>query len=245
MIGELKSIFKTKRGMLIILSMLTIAISAYLNLITVKSLMIGDFGISFGTLFISFLPMITSELMAECFGWKKGFVVSSIAYTVCLIFTLIMWGSTYIPGLVFVGNDIGFATDAYNLIFSASPVILISSAVAYYIGIFFNCYIMGKLKERAEKYGDNNWKLFGRFALSTCIGQTLDNAIFFLIPMMFMVWDFTYVWQQTVAALIFEVVYEILFFALTSYMVRKINAMDEGTTIIVDGKTREVADVIN
>jgi len=73
----------------------------------------------------------------------------------------------------------------------------------------------------------------------------LDNAIFFLIPMMFMVWDFTYVWQQTVAALIFEVVYEILFFALTSYMVRKINAMDEGTTIIVDGKTREVADVIN
>lgn len=244
MIGEVKSVFKTRRGVLIILSMLTLAISAYLNLITVKSLMIGDFGVSFGTIFISFLPMITSEIMAECFGWKKGFIISSIAYTICLVFTVIMWGSTYIPGLVFVGNDIMFATEAYNLLFSASPIILISSAVAYYIGIFFNCYIMGMLKERAKKYGDNNWKLFGRFALSTCVGQTLDNAIFFLIPMIFSVWDFTYVWQQTIAALVFEVIYEILFFALTSYIVKRINKMPEGSTIIVDSETREVTEVV-
>lgn len=245
MVGELKSVFKTKRGVLIILSMLTLAISAYLNLITVKSLMIGDFGISFGTIFISFLPMMVGDIMTECFGWKKGFIISSIAYTICLFFTLVMWGSTYIPGLVFIGEDIGFATDAYGLIFSASPVILVSSAVAYYIGIFFNCYIMGLLKERAKVTGDNNWKLFGRFIFSTVIGQTLDNAIFFLIPMMFAIWDFTYVWQQTTAALVFEVIYEILFFVLTATIVKKIAKMPEGATIVVDGETHEVTDVID
>lgn len=245
MIKEFKDVFKTKKGVLLILSMLTIAISAYLNLITVKNIMIGDFSISFGTLFLSFLPMITSELMAECYGWKKGFVISSVAYTVCLIFTIIMWGSTFINGLVFVGPDADFATEAYNLLFSASPIILISSAIAYYIGIFFNCYIMGILKERAKKYGDSKIKLFGRFALSTLIGQTLDNAIFFLIPMMFSIWDFTYVWQQTLAALVFEIVYEILFFILTAYLVKKINSMPEGLTIMIDNETKEVTKIID
>lgn len=250
MIGEFKDVFKTKKGILIILSMLTIAISAYLNLITVKNIMVGDFSISFGTIFISFLPMITSELMAECFGWKKGFIISSIAYTVCLVFTIIMWGSTYIPGLVFVGPDANFATEAYNLLFSASPVILFSSAIAYYVGIFFNCYIMGKMKERAEKYGDTKGKLFGRLIFSTLVGQTLDNLIFFLIPAFFFTWgatwaaNLTYVWQQTLAALIFEVVYEGLFFFLTAYFVKKINAMPEGITIIVDEETKEVEKII-
>lgn len=252
MLGELKDVFKTKKGVLIILSMLTIAISAYLNLITVKTLMFDKdpmnpdvFGISFGTLFISFLPMITSELMAECFGWKKGFVISSIAYTVCFIFTLIMWGSTYIPGLVFVGDDPFIATDAYNLIFSASPVILISSAIAYYVGIFFNCYIMGKMKDAAEKTGDNRWKLFGRLLFSTLVGQTLDNFLFFVIPMFFSIWDFTYVWQQTLGALVFEVVYEALFFFLTAYLVKKINNMPEGLSIVIQEETKEVTEILD
>lgn len=251
MFCEIKDVFKTKRGILIILSMLTIAISAYLNLITVKNIMIGNFSVSFGTLFISFLPMITSELMSECYGWKKGFVISSLAYTVCFIFTLLLWGSTYIPGMVFVGPDAMFATEAYNLLFSASPIILISSAVAYYIGIFFNCYIMGKLKDRADRYGDSKGKLFKRFALSTLVGQTLDNAIFFAIPALFMTWGATYldnwnyVWQQTVAALVIEVVYEVVFFVVTSYLVKKINNMPEGVTIIVDKDTREVTNIIN
>lgn len=262
MIKEFKDVFKTKKGVLLILSMLTLAICAYLNLITVKTLMIGSdplnpdaFGISFGTLFLSFLPMITSELMAECFGWKKGFVISSIAYTVCLVFTLIMWGSTFIPGLVFLGDDPFVAMNSYNLVFGASPLILIASAIAYYLGIFFNCFIMGKLKENAQKTGDNKIKLFGRFVISTVIGQTLDNAIFFAVPWIighvllnsieFAVWNFTYVWQQTFAALIIEVIFEIVFFAFTAYLVKKVNSMPEGLTIIVDNETKEVTEIVD
>ena len=245
MVGEFKDVFKTKKGILIILSMLTLAISAYLNLITVKSFMIGDFGISFGTLFISFLPMMVGDIMTECYGWKKGFIISSIAYTICLIFTLIMWVSTFIPGLVFIGEDIFFATEAYTLIFSASPILLIASALAYYIGIFFNCYIMGKLKDRAEVTGDNNFKLFGRFIFSTVIGQTLDNAIFFIIPMFIGLWNFTYVWQQVSAAVVIEVVYEIILFAMTASLVKKIAKLPEGLTIQVNPETHEVEKVIS
>lgn len=246
MLGELKHIFKTKRGMLIILAMLTIAISAYLNLITIKNVMIGNFAVSFGTLFISFLPMITSELMAECFGWKKGFVISSVAYTICLIFTLILWGTTLIPGQVFPGEGdfTFFATDAYNTLFAGQWQLIFSSAFAYYVGIFFNCYIMGKLKDRAEKTGDTKLKLFGRLLLSTVVGQTLDNFLFFVIPMLFGMWGFTYVWQQTVAALVIEVAYEAIFFFLTAYLVRLINRLPEGVSLVVDQKTKEVIEVV-
>lgn len=247
MLGETRDIFRTKKGVLIILSMLTIAISAYLNLITIKNVMIGNFAVSFGTLFISFLPMITSELMAECFGWKKGFVISSIAYTICLIFTLILWGTTLIPGEVFPGEGdfTFFATDAYNTLFAGQWQLIFASAVAYYVGIFFNCYIMGKLKDRAEQIGDSRLKLFGRLLLSTVVGQTLDNFLFFIIPMMFGLWGFTYVWQQTVAALVIEIVYEAVFFFLTAYLVKKINNMPEGVHIMIDEKTREVEEVLD
>lgn len=244
---EIKDVFSTKRGILIILSMLTIAISAYLNLITIKNVMIGDFAVSFGTLFISFLPMITSELMAECYGWKKGFVVSSVAYTVCLIFTLILWGTTLIPGQVFPGEGdfTYFATEAYNTLFAGQWQLIFASAFAYYVGIFFNCYIMGKMKDHADRTGDNKLKLFGRLLFSTLVGQTLDNFLFFVIPMMFGMWDFTYVWQQTLAALVIEVVFEALFFFLTAYLVKKINSMPEGLTILVDSETKEVQKIIN
>ncbi len=246
MLAELKDVFKTKKGVLIILSMLTLAISAYLNLITIKNVMIGSFAISFGTIFISFLPMMVGDILTECFGWKKGFIISSIAYTICLIFTLIMWGSTIIPGQVFPGEGdfTFFATDAYNTLFAGSWILILASAIAYYIGIFFNCYIMGKLKDRAQVTGDNNWKLFGRFISSTVIGQTLDNAIFFLIPMAFSMWNFTYVWQQVTAAVVIEVVYEIILFTLTASIVKKITKIPEGLQIVVN-EDHEVTDVIS
>ena len=224
MFKEFKSLFTTKKGVLVTLAIITVAICAYLNIITIKSLMIGNFGISYGTLLISFLPMITSEIMSEVYGWKKGFVISSLAYTVCLVFVLILWGSTKLPGEVFEG----FGTEAYNMIFESSPIILIASAIAYYLGIFFNCFIMGKMKKKAQESGkDNGGKLFSRFALSTMVGQTLDNGVFFLIPFFFGTWGWTYVWQQTLAAFVIEIAYEIIFFALTRYLTKKIKELPE------------------
>ena len=84
------------------------------------------------------------------------------------------------PGLVF-GQD-GFPVDAYGAIFGQQWSILIGSAVAYYVGIFFNAFIMGKMQKRAQEKGnDNTVKFFARCIISTLVGQLLDNALFFLI----------------------------------------------------------------
>ena len=86
MLKELKDLFRTRKGVLIVLSMVTLAICAYLNIITVKSLDLNAliagtgnqfdwFKVSLGTLMVSFIPMITSEIMCEVYGWKKGFII--------------------------------------------------------------------------------------------------------------------------------------------------------------------------
>ena len=260
-----KDLFTTKKGILVVLAMMSVAISAYLNIITVKS--VNLFGVSWlnislGTLAVSFIPMITSEIMSEVYGWKKGFVISSVAYTICLIFTLILDLTTRIGvptqvydwvkfnemgdpiGLIDGFNEFTILNDgfvaSYNTLFRGSYVIIIASAIAYYLGIFFNCYIMGKMQKKAIESGkDTNAKRFGRFVLSTVVGQTLDNGIFFLIPMIVVLiapslhqgalspWSWNYVLVQTVAAFVIEILYEIIFFPLTNFLTKKVNSLPE------------------
>lgn len=258
MLKELKGLFTTRKGVLIVLAMLTLAICAYLNLITVKSVTLFNVGwlrISLGTLMVSFIPMITSELMCEIYGWKKGFIISSVAYTVCLLFTIILdlttrigfSGNVYdifglMPDVDAIGGyvDVNGFEASYNTVFQGTYVIIIASAIAYYLGIFFNCFLMGKLQKKALESGkDNSGKRFGRFLLSTVVGQTLDNGVFFLIPMLVILvvpslkqgalapWTWEYVLIQTAAAFVIEILYEAIFFPLTNFLTKKIEKLPE------------------
>lgn len=265
MLRELKGLFTTRKGVLIVLSMVTLAICAYLNIITVKSVAMPfqlipghDFRISLGTLMVSFIPMITSELMCEIYGWKKGFIISSIAYTVCLLFTIILDlttrvgfssgaydiinfadGSFTVDG--FAWADLAFES-SYNTVFQGTYVIIIASAIAYYLGIFFNCFIMGKMQKAALESGkDNSGKRFGRFVLSTVVGQTLDNCVFFLIPQLVILmipsmgtgalapWDPTWIYftEQVIAAFVIEIAYEGIFFPLTNFLTKRVEKLPE------------------
>ena len=238
---ELKQLFTTRKGMLVFLSIATALVTAYLNLITLKGtpgFWIFDTGISYGTLLVSFIPMLIGDLLAEVWGWKKSFIISSLSYTVALIFVLILWGTTGLPGLVF-GTD-GFPVDAYNTIFGQQWSILIGSAVAYYAGVFFNAFIMGKMQKKAQETGDTGFKLFTRCILSTVVGQLLDNALFFLIAYMPNVIDpvgtgwgtseivWSYIWQQIICAFVIEVGYEMILFPVTRILTKKVALLPEG-----------------
>ena len=239
---ELKELFTTKKGMLVLLSVATALVTAYLNLITLKGtpgFWIFDTGISYGTLLVSFIPMLIGDLLAEVYGWKKSFIISSLSYTLALVFVLILWGTTGLPGLVF-GTD-GFPVDAYNTIFGQQWSILLGSAIAYYAGVFFNAFIMGKMQKKAQENGnDSNWKFFARCIFSTIVGQLIDNALFFLIAYMPNVIDpvgtgwgtskivWAYIWQQIAAAWVIEITYEIILFPLTKVLTNKVNKLPEG-----------------
>ena len=236
---ELKELFTTKKGMLVFLAIVTSLVTAYLNLITLKGtpgFWIFNTGISYGTLLVSFVPMLVGDLLAEVYGWKKSFIISSVSYTIALFFVFVLWGTTKLPGLVF-GQE-GFTVDAYNTIFGQQWSILAGSAIAYYAGIFFNAFIMGSMKQKATLLGnDNKFKFFARCIFSTIIGQLIDNALFFLIAYMPNVVDpvgtgwgdasivWSYIWQQILAALVIEVVFEIILFPITGLLVKKVHKL--------------------
>jgi len=238
---EIKNLFTTKRGVLLLLSVTTALVTAYLNLITLKGtpgFWIFNTGISYGTLLVSFIPMLVGDLLAEVYGWKKSFIISSLSYTIALIFVFILWGITGLPGLVF-GQE-GFTVDAYNTIFGQQWSILIGSAVAYYVGVFVNAVIMGEMKKKVIAKGDDNgWKLMLRCILSTVAGQFLDNALFFLIAYSPNVIDpagtgwgeakkvWEYIWQQILAAEVIEVSYELILFPLTKFLTKKVSSLPE------------------
>lgn len=239
MLKELKELFTTKKGLLVFLAIVTALVTAYLNLITLKGtpgFWIFNTGISYGTLLVSFIPMLIGDLLAEVYGWKKSFIISSISYTIALLFVLILWGTTGLPGLVF-GQE-GFPVEAYNTIFGQQWSILIGSAIAYYAGVFFNAFIMGKMQQKAITSGnDNGFKFFARCIFSTVIGQLLDNALFFLIAYTPNIIDpegtgwgtieivWSYIWQQIVAAWIIEVGYEVILFPVTKILTKKVGGL--------------------
>lgn len=227
---ELKNLFNNKSGLLVVLTMIMALVIAYLNIITIKSLVIGgSFEVSYGTLLLSFIPMLVGDVLTEVYGWKKSFIISSLAYLISLFFVMVLWGTTLLPGVVFGG----FATDAYNTIFAQQPLLLIASAFAYYAGIFFNCYIMGYMQKRAKETGkDGTFAFFARCMISTVIGQFLDNALFFLIGYMPNMldpeqseWAINYVWQQVLSAFVVENIYELMLFPVTKYLVKTIDLL--------------------
>ena len=99
---------------------------------------------------------------------------------------------------------------------------------------------MGKMQKKALESGkDNSGKRFGRFLLSTVVGQTLDNGVFFLIPMLVILavpslqqgalapWSWEYVGIQTAAAFVIEIAYEAIFFPLTNFLTKRVEKLPE------------------
>ena len=101
---------------------------------------------------------------------------------------------------------------------------------------------MGKLQKKALESGnDNSKKRFGRFLLSTVVGQTLDNCVFFLIPQLVILmipsmrsgalypWDPSWIYftEQVLAAFVIEIGYEGIFFPLTNFLTKRVEKLPE------------------
>ena len=229
---ELKNLFKTKKGVLVLITIFYAMVMPYLTILTLKYPSFTNGWIDFGTLCLSFIPMLFGDILAECFGWKKSVVIASVVYAVQLVFTMVLHLTT-LNGLCIGFGDIEpLATEGYNLLFGAQWRILLASAIGYYTGIFMNSFIMGVMKARKEDNDNTKW-FFLRCILSTIIGQLLDNGLFFIIALAPVGIDSTseLPWELLLAnigiATALEVGYEILLFPLTKLITKSVNKLEE------------------
>lgn len=172
---------KAKKGpssqdWLICLSLVYGVVAVTMNIFCMKGLSFGSpIIICDGGLLISWLVFLISNVVVEVWDERTSFRIVSV--TACVSFVVMMIGRliVFIPTLPEYADQ----ANAFAQVFSNGPRTIISSVTAFWVGNLVNVHIIYKIKRRLEeKSRDNGFFFFLRAALSTLIGQLVDNALF-------------------------------------------------------------------
>lgn len=172
---------KAKKGpssqdWLICLSLVYGVVAVTMNIFCMKGLSFGSpIIICDGGLLISWLVFLISNVVVEVWDERTSFRIVSV--TACVSFVVMMIGRliVFIPTLPEYADQ----ANAFAQVFSNGPRTMFSSVTAFWVGNLVNVHIIYKIKRRLEeKSRDNGFLFFLRAALSTLIGQLVDNALF-------------------------------------------------------------------
>lgn len=161
---------QTKQSLLCILFAITACSLVVANLCAIKNE--DFFGLSLGggiaTIVIDY---VVSDICAEVFGLKKALTMRRTA-AVCNVVGIII-----LHAMVFLPADPEFATqDEFATIFTAAPIMVVASIVAYMCGTYVNDKSLQLMHDK-----DGEQSLFKRCILSTVFGGMVDTVVFNVI----------------------------------------------------------------
>lgn len=156
---------------------------------------------------------IVDDILAEIYGFKKARQVIYLGFILNLLAVVLYTIAIALPAPAFFEGS-----EAFKMVLSNSPRVLIASFSAYLFGSILNAYVMVYLKEKAEKY------LFLRCIVSTICGEGLDALIFITIAF--------YATMPVEALIImilsqatFKTVYEIIIYPVTKLIINYIKKL--------------------
>ncbi len=153
-----------------ILITLQTAIYISSNVLAVKFLQINNIPLVDAGTFLFPFAYVIGDIITEIYGYNKAKKAIILVFCCNIIFIL----STSFGLLITSSNtDIN---NAYSMIFSFTPRILIASAIAYFSGEILNAKIMYKMKIKNKKQA-----LWKRTILSSVFGEFCDTVLFILI----------------------------------------------------------------
>jgi len=169
----------TSQECLIGLSVIYVVVAVTMNIFCMKSLSFGSsIIICDGGLLISWGVFLISNVIVEVWDERTSMVLVTFAAIVSFVVMLIARLIVLIPTL----PDYAEQAHAFELIFSNGPRTIIASVTAFWIGNFVNVHIIYKVRMDLEKKSkDNRIWFFLRAAVSTLIGQLVDNAVFMVL----------------------------------------------------------------
>ena len=148
---------------------------------------------------------IVDDILAEIYGFKKARRVIYLGFIMNLLAVVLYTIAIALPAPIFFEGS-----EAFRMVLSNSPRVLIASFTAYFFGSLLNAYVMVYLKEKAEKY------LFIRCIVSTII------TIAFLGTMPIEALIVMILSQAT-----FKTVYEIIIYPITKIIINSIKKLPE------------------
>lgn len=180
------------------------------NILATKNIDISIFTVTTGIL-VSPLVFIIQDIQTEIYGYKNAKKMIILGYAMNFIAVLLYSLSIFIPSSSTYQNQVAFKT-----ILGTTPRIAIASFIAYILGSLINSKIMDKLKIKYEKY------LFFRAILSTVAGQFIDNMLFAVIAFIGVL-PINAIISMIIGGTIFEIIYEIIFYPVTKFLIKKLN----------------------
>lgn len=140
------------------------------NVTSTKIVDLGPFTFDGGTILFP-LSYIFGDILTEVYGYSRSRKVIWLGFVSALLMSV----TFIIVGVLPPAADWPHQ-NAYNQILGLTPRIVAASLVAYFVGEFFNSFILAKLK--ILTHGRYLWS---RTIGSTLIAQMVDTALFVLI----------------------------------------------------------------
>ena len=156
---------------------------------------------------------IVNDILAEIYGFRKARRVIFLGFIMNLLAVILYAIAIALPAPVFFEGS-----EAFRLVLSNSPRVLLASFTAYLFGSILNAYVMTYLKDKAEKY------LFIRCIASTICGEGLD-AILFITIAFYNTMPITALIIMIISQAAFKTVYEIITYPVTKSVINYIKRL--------------------
>jgi len=129
---------------------------------------LGDF--EFGTAILFFpLSYVFGDILTEVYGYARSRRVIWAGFGALIFAAFMSWAVVRMPAAPdWKGQE------AYEMIFGATPRIVLASLIAFCAGEFANSFTLAKMKIRSK--GRRLWK---RTIGSTIVGEGVDSLIFY------------------------------------------------------------------
>lgn len=171
---------------------------------------------------VSWFAFLTMDIVTKHFGPKAATQLSIFAIMANLLFCLLFFLGSKIPGVwgeSFVEGSENILNNALDKTFGGTWYVLLGSTIAFIVSAVINNFTNWGIGKAFKKRPDSAAAYFLRTYVSTAVGQFADNIVFALIVShIFFGWSLlqcvTCALTGMVAELLFEVVFSYFGFAV-------------------------------
>lgn len=167
-----------------------------------------------GILF-SWLSFLAMDVITRRFGPKAATEISIFAVAVNLVFCLILYAASRIPGTwgeSYVPGSEALLNRALDRTFGGTWYVLAGSAVAFIVSAFVNNYLNAAIGKCLRRRRDGYFVYALRTYISTAVGQFADNFVFsMLVSRVFFGWTLVQCVVCAITGMLAELLCEVAF----------------------------------
>jgi uncharacterized integral membrane protein (TIGR00697 family) len=173
-----------------------------------KVAQIGGFTFGAGVLFFP-ISYVFGDILTEVYGYARARKVVWAGFGAMAFASFMSWAILAFPP----APDWPYQ-EAYEIVFGATPRIVLASLLGYFAGEFCNSYVLAKMKLWTK-----GRFLWARTIGSTIVGEAVDSVIFYPVAFLW-VWETDLVLRVMAANYVLKVLWET---AVTPFTYRIVN----------------------